>query len=119
MLKGSCHCGAVKIEISQLPREATRCNCSVCRRYAATWAYFTEQTVEVSYGSTPAEAYCWGDQLIDFLHCTQCGCITHYKSTAKAKSDRVAVNLNMFPEEAVAEVTVRHFDGAETWKYLD
>ena len=32
MLVGSCHCGAVTIELPSAPEKATSCNCSLCRR---------------------------------------------------------------------------------------
>lgn len=90
----------------------------MCRRYAAIWAFCTEQTVTVS-SDLPTETYRWGDQYIDFHRCTQCGCVTHYTSTTKANSDRVGVNLNMMSEQMVNDVEVRRFDGANTWEYLD
>ena len=41
MIRASCHCGAVVMEADSQPRSVTACNCSICRRYAALWAYYT------------------------------------------------------------------------------
>lgn len=118
-MKGSCHCGNVQIEVSQMPSEATRCNCSICRRYAATWAFCTIETAVV-LPSNKTLTYCWGDdRLIDFHHCSNCGCVTHYTSTPKGNSDRLAVNLNMFVPGEIADIRVRYFDGHDTWAYLN
>jgi hypothetical protein len=40
MLTGTCHCGAVRIEVPRRPRMLTSCNCSICRRYGVLWAYY-------------------------------------------------------------------------------
>jgi len=119
MIIGNCHCSAIKIELSEPPVAGTRCNCSICRKYAAVWAYYTEQTVQICTGTTPTATYCWGDKFIKFHHCVKCGCVTHYTSTAKGNSDRIAVNLNMMSEQDIANVKIRNFDGAGTWKFLD
>ena len=39
MIEGSCHCGAVHWRFEGIPKSATTCNCSICRRYGALWAY--------------------------------------------------------------------------------
>jgi hypothetical protein len=41
MIESSCHCGAAKLEILDVPEEVTDCHCSICRRYAALWAYYS------------------------------------------------------------------------------
>ncbi len=90
---GQCHCGNVRLTLSELTPTATECNCSLCSRH--------------------------GDEMIDFQHCGQCGCITHYTSTGKAPSERVAVNYRMFESDVTLSLKLRHFDGANTWSYLD
>ena len=40
MLIGSCHCGAVQIQVARKPRRLTSCNCSICRRHAGLWGYY-------------------------------------------------------------------------------
>ncbi|UTM58591.1 GFA family protein [Photobacterium sp. CCB-ST2H9] len=119
MYTGECHCGNVQLKISHLTKTATRCNCSVCRRYAALWGYFTESEVEITVGKSGLESYEHGDRYISFHRCQNCGCMTHYTSTPKAQSDRVAVNYHMFPMAVISSVHVRHFDGADSWKFLD
>ena len=38
-MDGSCHCGAVRWRFEGAPESATSCNCSICRRHGALWAY--------------------------------------------------------------------------------
>ena len=40
MLFATCHCGAVGVEIPGPPQAVTNCNCSICRRLGALWAYY-------------------------------------------------------------------------------
>ncbi len=119
MLTATCHCGAVTIEMDAVPESVTECTCSICRRYGARWAYCTRATARVLSNPDVLTAYVWGDRTIEFCHCKHCGCLTHYESVEKANDSRVAVNGRMLPPEDLADVQVRVFDGADTWRYLD
>lgn len=117
MIAASCHCGRVTLEAELEPREVTDCNCSICRRYGALWAYYRPSQVRV-HGKT--DTYMWGEKSIAFHHCPECGCITHFTAVDPADPhDRMAVNANLMPSEVLATARVRHFDGAATWKYID
>ncbi len=39
MIRVACHCGAVRLSVEPAPRWVLDCNCSICRRYGALWAY--------------------------------------------------------------------------------
>lgn len=119
MVKASCHCGAVQIELLRKPRSLTRCTCSICHRYGALWAYCTRKTASIAFTPGAVSGYRWGDESLEFYHCTRCGCLTHYESVDKKGDGRIAVNARMISPAAVADVPVRTFDGADTWKYLD
>jgi hypothetical protein len=119
MLKGSCHCGAVRIEISELPERLIQCTCSICRRYAAIWGHLTRKTATVSFAPGTASTYMWNDKVIEFYHCNKCGCVTHYEGIAKTEDERLSVNFRMFPSKELEGIEVRTFDGADTWKLLD
>ena len=41
-VEGACHCGAVRWLYRGMPESATACNCTVCSRYGALWAYGAE-----------------------------------------------------------------------------
>jgi hypothetical protein len=118
-LSGSCHCGAVRLEVAHRPPSLTECNCSICARYGARWGYFTRDTARVHFPPGRVTAYLWGDREIEFYHCNTCGCLTHYESIEKNPASRIGVNARMFAPADFAGVPVRKFDGASTWKYLD
>ena len=119
MLSASCHCGAVQIEVVRKPRSITECTCSICRRYGSQWAYYTRKTAKVSYAADAISAYMWAEKSLEFYHCNNCGCLTHYESTDKSEAGRIAVNTRMMSPTDIVDIKVRTFDGAETWKYLD
>ena len=119
MMNASCHCGAVKLEISIAPRSLTSCNCSICHRTGALWAYYTRQQVRVNCPTDALSAYLWGDRCIEFYHCKVCGCRTHYESIDKDPDSRIAINARMLEPGEIADIPVRHFDGASSWEFLD
>jgi hypothetical protein len=119
IFEASCHCGAVRLEADHPPPTVTECNCSICRRYGARWAYFTHSTARVIAAADAIAVYSWGDREIGFCHCTHCGCLTHYESSDKSGDYRIAINARMAAPEKVDHIRVRHFDGAGSWTYLD
>lgn len=119
MLTATCHCGEVRIEVAHKPQTVTECNCSICSRYGARWAHYTRSKAKVLCRPEAVRAYLWGDREIEFYHCAGCGCLTHYESITKDPDSRISLNTRMLPPAEMADVPVRHFDGASTWEFLD
>jgi hypothetical protein len=119
MITATCHCGSVRLEVDEKPESLTECNCSICHRYGALWAYYTRQTARMLSAPELMQAYLWGDRIIEFYHCKNCGCITHYEDVEKNPDSRIAVNTRMMPPEEIAGISVRKFDGASSWKFLE
>ncbi|MDS1864315.1 aldehyde-activating protein [Vibrio vulnificus] len=110
-MKLTCHCENVTLILSEIPTEVGECNCSICRRYAASWAYFSPEQVEVTM-TKPTDIYCWGDKEVEFHWCSVCGCITHYVTTAKCLDKILAVNMRMAEAEVLSGIAVRNINGA-------
>jgi hypothetical protein len=109
-IEGACLCGAVRWSFAGVPKSATACNCTACRRYGALWAYDYENgLIEIS---GPTRAYIRGRGL-GFHFCTDCGCVTHWRALAPGKDGRrrIAVNLRLAEPDAVGAVAMDHFDG--------
>ena len=109
----TCHCGAVRLSASSAPDEVTDCNCTLCRRYGALWAYYSPKDVHVTNNST--DIYMWGRKMIEFHRCKHCGCLTHWAPADKTY-DRMAVNARLMAPEILAQARVHHFDGAKGTK---
>ena len=119
MLLATCHCGAVRVSVPRRPRTVTDCNCSICRRIGALWAYYRAGDVRVEAAPGATEAYAWGDRTIQFVRCARCGCVTHWASLTLDPKGKMGVNARAFEPEVIARARVRRLDGASTWKYLD
>ena len=119
MIEASCHCGSVRICIPRTPRTLTECNCSICRRYGALWAYFNASEVTIKGVRTSTASYLWGDRSIRFVRCRQCGCVTHWQEARTPRSGRMGVNARNLGPDIVQKIRIRRLDGAATWKYLD
>lgn len=119
MYEASCHCGSVRISVATLPDRVTDCNCSICRRYGALWAYYRQDQARLVAKPGALAAYLWGDRSIEFYHCTECGCVTHYESTEKGPESRFVINARMWPLEIRETLPIRRLDGNSTWEELD
>lgn len=119
MLEATCHCSAVKIRVPAEPPWLNDCNCSICRRLGALWAYYHPSEVTFVEGAGKTVAYVWSDRTLEFHHCPVCGCTTHWESVEKEGAGRMAVNARLMDPKAIARIRLRHFDGASTFRYLD
>ncbi|MDA0788919.1 MAG: GFA family protein [Proteobacteria bacterium] len=110
MIEGACHCGEVHWRLDAVPDSATACNCTVCRRYGALWAYdFEGEGITVS---GPTTVYSRG-RMIGFHFCGSCGCIAYWRSLIAEEGNRrrIAVNLRLTEPDEIAQVAIDHFDG--------
>lgn len=118
-LQGACHCGAVRITLPSAPQKATDCNCSLCRRVSALWAYYEFGTVEVEGHPQNTAEYIWGDRTLRTVRCKTCGIATHWEPLVPQPGQKHGVNLRNFDPALLRGVQVRKFDGADTWTFLD
>ena len=120
MVTGGCHCSNVQLKILKPVDRLTCCNCSVCRRIGALWAYYPSAAVQISVTKPDSlGSYSWGDRCLKFRFCQQCGCHTHYESTPQSGVDRVGVNMRQFDLQIWRDLPVRYFDGADSWQEVD
>ena len=117
MTATTCHCGAVRIVVRRTPRSVTSCNCSICRRYAALWAYYQPGSVRIEAPRDGLATYSWNRRIRTYFRCKECGCITHYARSDGRPGGTVAINVRMFDHDVLDKIRVRNFDGAHTWKY--
>ena len=107
-VRGSCHCGKVRIEVPAAPEWVGSCNCSICRRTGALVAYYPDDGgVRVTGETMP---YIWGDRMIALHHCPICFCFTDWRSTGESYG-KVGVNARLLDGFSVSE-GVAMFDGA-------
>lgn len=119
MIVASCHCGDVRLELRQAPRTVVSCNCSICRRYGALWAYYRPSSVRIRAHRGALARYAWRLRVRDYCHCRRCGCVTHYVYRGRQRERVMGINARLLEPAVLAGVRIRRLDGAKTWKLLD
>lgn len=116
-IEGSCHCGNVRWRFAGEPEGATACNCTVCRRYGALWAYGHEGEGITVTG--PTQKYLRG-KWVEFHFCPACGCVAFWRGQHEDEQGRrrIAVNLRLAEPDAVARIPIDRFDGLDTFSDL-
>jgi hypothetical protein len=121
MLRGICHCGDAHWTLEGDPGSITACNCTLCRRYGALWAYdYADERIRIS---GPMSAYTSARQTnpsLEILFCPTCACVFAWRGLRLQPDGRrrIAVNIRLAPPEAVASLAIDHFDGLDTFKDL-
>lgn len=110
--EAKCHCGNTEIVANRVPEQITTCNCSICRRYGALWAYYKPEEVSIKFNEAESKFYIWGDREVKFHHCTTCGCLTHYITTEKCSERIFAINTRMSDPSLIAAIPVREVDSS-------
>ena len=119
MVRAACHCGAVRITLEPGPTWVLDCNCSICRRYGALWAYTHDRLADrdldarLIQGEDALEVYIWGYRWIGFWRCRNCGCLTHHTALSEPSKIR-GVNARTFVNFDPASVTIHRSDNAHT-----
>jgi hypothetical protein len=108
-VRGSCHCGAVQIEVPHAPEWLGSCNCSFCKKVGSLMVYYPDDgSVRVE---GPTEPYIWGDRMIALHHCPVCACFTDWRSLGESYG-KVGVNARLLDGFEIRE-GIPLFEGRE------
>jgi hypothetical protein len=95
---GSCHCGAVKIELTSAKQPAEmrigRCACSFCRRHGARTMGDPGGSVTFHAAPDALSRYRFGLGITDYLLCARCGTYVGAVMEDDGRSIGI-VNVNM------------------------
>ncbi len=119
MIIGQCHCGAVGFQFNDTPEFAVACNCSICRRLGAHWIYTAIENVRISGPPDQTITYRHGKGDLTFHSCKTCGATTHWIANNPEKTNRIAMNLRLADLDVIDTIKLRHFDGANSWTFID
>jgi hypothetical protein len=120
VLTGSCHCGQTGWTLDGDPGAITACNCTVCRRYGALWAYDYEGGRIALHGPTRAYNRSKADPSLEIHFCTACAGVVGWRGL-RLQADgrrRLAVNLRLAEPELIADLPIDHFDGLDSFEDL-
>jgi hypothetical protein len=120
-INGTCHCGAVRFTLIGDPGTVTACNCTLCCRYGALWAYdFENERITVEGVSSAYTRIGKADPALEIRFCATCACVVCWRGL-RIDSDgrrRMAVNLRLASQDTVSNLPVEHFDGFDTFDDL-
>ncbi len=80
-MRGTCHCGAVVLEVtlSDGLNTARRCDCSFCSRRGAIAVSAPLSGIKVLQGAENLTLYTWGTHTARHYFCKSCGIYTHHQ----------------------------------------
>jgi len=87
---GSCHCGAIKFEVTAPIEPATRCNCSLCRRKGALMSpLFATDALRIMQGREHLTTYQFNTRVARHYFCNVCGIYPFHQTRRDANLWRV------------------------------
>jgi hypothetical protein len=126
-MKLSCLCGQLRVETAKRPDYVNECNCTLCAKTGAQWAYFHPDEVTVT---GEARGYSRADKdapNAEIRFCETCGATTHFVLTegavAKHGNTMMGVNMRLADASDLAGVELRFpdgraWDGASAFGYV-
>jgi hypothetical protein len=118
MLKLTCLCGRVRIETRKRPDLINECNCALCSKSGARWAYFHPSDVRVEGTTQGYSREDKDDPSARLQFCPHCGSTTHFTLTpsaiAKFGDVQLGVNVRLANESDLAGIELRYPDG-QAW----
>lgn len=120
-LSGTCHCGKCSWWLAGDPGSITACNCTLCRRYGALWAYGYETETMTVTGPTAAYRRVEVETpSLEILFCPACAGVLAWRGLDLHDNGRrrMAVNIRLAAPEAVMDLKIKQFDGLDTFEDL-
>ena len=96
---GSCHCGAVRYSVDiDLTKGTLRCNCTLCRKTRAWFAFAPADKFRLDTGQDKTIAYRWKPEgreqpNLTYHTCGTCGVRTHDEGTGPGGVSTVAIQV--------------------------
>ncbi len=111
--EGSCHCGAVKFEVTMPPPEkALAGNCSICMRAGWLLAFVPASAFRAISGEETMRDYQFGKKTLHHWFCATCGVRTFSRGKTSKGEPTVAINLRTVTGFDPTKLPVDTFDCA-------
>jgi hypothetical protein len=111
----SCLCGQIHLSVDSKPAFINACNCTLCRKAGARWAYYSPSAVRVE---GPTRAYSRADKPspnAQVHFCADCGSTTHFvlspEAVVRFGDTLMGVNMALADERDLSGVELRYPDG--------
>ena len=110
-LKGSCHCGAIAYVAEVDPAGAIVCNCSICARLGAVWAFSPKSSFTLLKGEGKQGDYQFNKHVLHHRFCPTCGIESYAEGQGKDGSPMVGINLRCCEGVDVNKLSPKQMDG--------
>jgi len=121
MVEGTCHCGDCSWTLEGDPGPVTACNCTLCRRYGALWAYdYVDERIRIHGAPASYVRRAKDDPALEILFCPTCAAVLSWRGLRREADGRmrIAVNVRLAPPDAVATLPIERFDGLDSFEDL-
>jgi hypothetical protein len=108
---GSCHCGAVAFAVALDLEQALECNCSICTKLGAVWAFAPKAKMTLKSGAADLGDYQFGKKRLHHRTCRHCGIEVFAEGVAPDGTPTVGVNLRCLDDVDVKKLQPRLHDG--------
>jgi len=108
---GGCHCGEVRYETTPDLSKVMACNCSICTRIGALWAFVPPDHFALRSGEDCLTEYQFNRKTIHHLFCSVCGVESFVRGTMPDGTEMVGVNVRCLDGVDIASLDPTPFDG--------
>jgi hypothetical protein len=108
---GSCHCGDVRYRVTADLAVVISCNCSICTKSGALWAFVPSESFTLEAGGDNLVDYRFNKHVINHLHCARCGVESFARGKGPEGKETVAINVRCLDGIDLASVKLTPFDG--------
>ena len=109
LLKGGCHCGAVRFRIDIERRAAVVCNCSICSKKGWLGMIVPAERFELISGADALETYRFHTSAASHQFCRTCG--IHSFSRPRSHPEDYEVNVRCLDGDQLTSFELAPFDG--------
>lgn len=121
-VKASCHCGATRFEIPEVPAQVTRCTCTFCSKRGVLWAYYEPAQFTLTTPRSALATYSRAERALNKHHfCPTCGCGTFSETPSwvdhrpDPSKPRIGVNARLLDGVDVEAIPITVVDGKNLW----
>lgn len=108
---GSCHCGAVRYQVTMKLDGLITCNCSICGRTGSILGFVPTDRFELLQGEDSLTDYQFNQKVIHHLFCKVCGVRSFARGTGPDGKEMVAVNVRCLDDVDAHRLQPHPYDG--------
>lgn len=112
ILKGSCHCGQTRYEVSVDLSKVISCNCSICKKHGFLWTFVGGDQFRLLTDERNLTSYKFNKHVINHLFCRVCGVEAFARGKKPDGSTTIAINVRALDDVDFATLKPAPYDGA-------